>query len=283
MRPARKTSKVGRFSAKQEAINRVHLAAIDVTDHRASAELPRKRTMTYSVGAYAGRRCVGYRNDSGEVRRFEPVNARLTECGRGCSLQFGLRRICYIGSGVGRKGVLVLGFRFAGRGYKYDDVGRLNSFRLSSEHRLTEAVTLRGSWGPDRATRLTPWLSFTTPHRRTTPISCAIPGPLTWCPVPRYRRRIPTGRARDHGQPAAQALRHQKARRWCRVPHASTSRGCGMVPPVAFRPVKSAQRQLGDAKPSRVRARRVYELHQARRRRHHDLRQLHQHLGHQSG
>ena len=62
-----------------------------------------------------------------------------------------------------RKGVGVFGdmsvpltgrtdFRFAARGDEYDDVGGLRSFRVAAEHRPTDAVTLRGSWGAgDRA------------------------------------------------------------------------------------------------------------------------------------
>ncbi|MDE0520615.1 MAG: TonB-dependent receptor [Boseongicola sp.] len=62
-----------------------------------------------------------------------------------------------------RKGVGVFGdmsvpltgrtdFRLAARGDEYDDVGGLRSFRVAAEHRPTDAVTLRGSWGAgDRA------------------------------------------------------------------------------------------------------------------------------------
>ncbi|MYG26996.1 MAG: TonB-dependent receptor, partial [Boseongicola sp. SB0677_bin_26] len=62
-----------------------------------------------------------------------------------------------------RKGVGVFGdmsvpltgrtdFRLAARGDEYDDVGGLHSFRVSAEHRPTDAITLRGSWGTgDRA------------------------------------------------------------------------------------------------------------------------------------
>ena len=37
-------------------------------------------------------------------------------------------------------------FRVAARGDEYDDVGGLHSLRLATEHRPTDAVTLRGSW-----------------------------------------------------------------------------------------------------------------------------------------
>ncbi len=62
-----------------------------------------------------------------------------------------------------RKGVGVFGdmsvpltgrtdFRFAARGDEYDDVGGLQSFRVAAEHRPTDVVTLRSSWGAgDRA------------------------------------------------------------------------------------------------------------------------------------
>ncbi|MYK33208.1 MAG: TonB-dependent receptor, partial [Boseongicola sp. SB0670_bin_30] len=44
------------------------------------------------------------------------------------------------------------GFRFAARGDEYDDVGGLQSFRVAAEHRPTDVVTLRSSWGAgDRA------------------------------------------------------------------------------------------------------------------------------------
>ena len=43
-------------------------------------------------------------------------------------------------------------FRVAARGDEYDDVGGLQSFRVAAEHRPTDAVTLRSSWGAgDRA------------------------------------------------------------------------------------------------------------------------------------
>ena len=37
--------------------------------------------------------------------------------------------------------------RLAARGDEFDDVGGLQSFRVAAEHRPTDAVTLRGSWG----------------------------------------------------------------------------------------------------------------------------------------
>ncbi len=38
-------------------------------------------------------------------------------------------------------------FRVAANAYEYDDVGGLESFSLAAEHRPTDVVTLRGSWG----------------------------------------------------------------------------------------------------------------------------------------
>ena len=89
-----------------------------------------------------------------------------------------------------------LDLRAGGRADEYDDMGRLNSWRLAAEYRPTDAITLRSSWGAgDRSPPMWRLYSFDVQDH---PYVTCDPGsgpPPRSCPDPNPRQvtRVTTG------------------------------------------------------------------------------------------